>query len=176
VELEATGDKLPAGRYTRAGFQPSVTFDLDGSWQAVQLGSGFFDVQQQAGTPDVIAVQFARPSGIYGEAGAPQAASADEAVTLLGGNPRLEVVESSESRMGGLDGSQVTVENAGDGHATVMQVPAGTLGIDPGRRLWIAFFDAPDGLVAVMVGGPTDGWEAALAAAEPVLESVQFGD
>ena len=51
MELEATGENLPAGIYTRTGFEPQVTFDLDGSWQAVQLGSGFFDVQQQAGTP-----------------------------------------------------------------------------------------------------------------------------
>ena len=141
----------------------------------MQLGSDS-STCRESGTPQVIAVQFARPSGVYGSEGAPQSGSAEEAVAAVGENPRLAVVESSESRMGGLVGSQVTVENAGDGHATVMQVPAGALGIDPGRRLWIAFFDTPDGLVAVMVGGPTSGWEEALAAAEPVLESVQFGE
>ena len=176
MELEATGEDLPAGTYTCAGFEPPVTFDLDGSWQAVQLGSGFFDVQQESGTPQVIAVQFARPSGIYGAEGSPQSVSAEEAVTVLGENPRRAIVESSESRMGALVGWQVTVENAGNGHATVMQVPAGALGIDPGRRLWTAFFDTPDGLLAIMVGGPTNGWEEALAAAEPVLESVRIGE
>ena len=90
-------------------------------------------------------------------------------------NSALAVVESSDSRIGGLDGLQVTVDNSGDAHATVMQVPPGPLGIDPGRRLWIAFFDTPDGLLAIMVGGSVAHWDEALAAAEPVLESAQIG-
>ena len=39
----------------------------------------------------------------------------------------------------------------------VMVVPPGPLGIDPGRRLWVAFLDTPDGLLAVMVGGSVAG-------------------
>ena len=69
----------------------------------------------------------------------------------------------------------MTVENSGDAHATVMVVPPGPLGIDPARRLWIAFFDTPDGLLAIMVGGSVADWQDALDAAEPVLESVQIG-
>ena len=175
TELTATDEALPAGRYTRAGFEPAITFELDGSWQAVQLFGGFFDVQQDVGTPDVIAVQFARPSAIFGEAGTDPATTAEAAIASVQANSALAVIESSDSRIGGLDGSQVTVENSGDAHATVMQVPPGPLGIDPGRRLWIAFFDTPDGLLAIMVGGSVAQWEEALAAAEPVLESVQIG-
>ena len=44
-----------------------------------------------------------------------------------------------------------------------------------GRRLWIALFDTPDGVLAVMVGGSVAGWEGALSAAEPVLESIVIG-
>ncbi len=175
-ELTATGEPLEAGRYTRASFQPAITIELDGSWQAVQLADGFFDVQQDTGSPDVIAVQFARPSGIFGSgAGSEAADDAAAAVELLEVNPDLVVVESSGSRIGGVDGSQVTVENAGEAHARVMQVPPGALGIDPGRRLWIAFFDTPDGLLAIMGGGSVATWDEALAAAEPVLESVRIG-
>ena len=177
AELTATGEPLAAGRYTRAGFVPTITLDLDRSWQAVQLAGGFFDVQQEVGSPDVIAVQFARPIGIFGAGSSNEPApSADEAVEVLGANPGLSVIESSESRIGGLTGSQVTVENAGDAHAHVMQVPPGALGIDPGRRLWIAFFDTPDGLLAIMIGGSVASWDDALAAAEPVLESVRIGE
>jgi hypothetical protein len=57
-----------------------------------------------------------------------------------------------------------------------MDVPVGTLGIDPERRLWISLFDTDDGLVAVMVGGSVADWEHALAVAEPVLESIVIGD
>ena len=177
TELAATGEPLEAGTYTRAGFEPAITIELDGSWQAVQLGQGFFDVQQDVGTADVIAVQFARPSAIFGADGTSDAVdSAEDAAELLEANPHLVIVESSGSRMSGLDGSQVTVENAGEAHARVMQVPPGALGIDPGRRLWIAFFDTSEGLLAIMVGGSVAEWQAALDAAEPVLESIEIGE
>jgi microcompartment protein CcmL/EutN len=37
----------------------------------------------------------------------------------------------------------------------------------------VAFFDTDDGLLAIMVGGSVAEWQAALDAAEPVLESVE---
>jgi hypothetical protein len=178
TELRAARDNLKPGRYTRRGFVPRITFAVTGGWRAVQVLGGFFDVQQKVGSPDVIAVQFARPDGIYrapGDLVAPD--GAHKAVDALRANPALTVVEASESRMDGLTGLQVTVENpsTADADVTVMHVPPGPLGISPGRRLWIAFFDTPEGLVAVMVGGSVQKWEQALLAAEPVLESVTIG-
>ena len=176
ADLIDTGQPLAAGRYTRTGFEPRIELELDGTWQAVQLFDGFFDVQQDVGTPDVIAVQFARPSRIDGADGAVEPADAAEAVELVRANPDLTVVESSDSRIGGLSGHQVTVANEGMAHARILLVPPGPLGIDPGRRLWMAFFDTDAGLLAVMVGGSTARWDETLAAAEPVLESVVIGD
>lgn len=176
ADLIDTGQPLEAGRYTRSGFEPRIELELDGTWEAVQLFDGFFDVQQDAGTPDVIAVQFAKPSRIDGADGALAPADAAEAVDLVSSNPALSVLERSDSRIGGLEGHQVTVANDGTAHARIMLVPPGPLGIDPGRRLWIAFFDTDDGLLAVMVGGSTARWDETLAAAEPVLESVVIGD
>jgi hypothetical protein len=174
--LTATDEPLPAGTYTRVGFEPAITVTIeDATWQAVQLFEGFFDIQHDVGSPDVIAVQFARVTGVYGASGAAQPADPDEAVELLSGNPNLTVVETSASAIGGLDGSQVTVENAGDEHASVVAVPPGPLGIDPGRRLWLAFFKTDAGLLAIMVGGSTDRWDEALSLAESVLESVEIG-
>jgi hypothetical protein len=155
---------------------PPVTFELNGDWQAVQDGNGFFDVQQRIGRPDVIAVQFANVTGVWGSEGTARVPSDhDDAERILRGNPSLDVIEASDSRIGGLTGSQVTVENAGELHASVLDVPPGTLGIDPGRRLWIAFFDTDDGLLAIMIGGSVAEWQAALDAAEPVLESIRIG-
>ena len=176
MELAATGEPLQAGRYTRAGFTPQITLELDGSWEAVQLLEGFFDVQQDVGSPDAIAVQSARVLGVFGADDAVEPTSAEDAIEILRVNPHLEVVETSTSRMGGLDGSQVTVENVGPTHSHVLHVGPGGLGIDPGRRLWIAFFDTPEGLLAIMVGGSIERWDEALAAAEPVLESVRIGE
>jgi hypothetical protein len=166
---------LPPGRYTRSAFEPQITIALKEGWRAVQLFDGFFDVQQQVGSPDVIAVQFANVRGVHGAEGASATTDPDEAVEILGTNSGLTVLETSESRMGGLTGAQVTVENAGAAHAEVMDVPPGPLGIDPGRRLWIAFFETGYGLLAIMVGGSVERWDEALLTAEPVLESVEIG-
>jgi hypothetical protein len=173
--LEASATALPPGRYTREGFAPPIALELDEGWRAGQLFDGFFDVQQDVGSPHVIAIQFANVRGVHGSDGSEEVADAAAAAAALGEHPGLNVVESSESRIGGLTGQQITVENAGSAHAEVVDVPLGPLGIDPDRRLWIAFFDTEDGLLAIMVGGSVERWHEALATAEPVLESVEIG-
>ena len=176
TELTASTTPLEAGRYTRSTFAPPVSFAVEDGWRAVQVFDGFFDVQQQVGSPHVIAVQFANVGGVHGADGATTATTdPEEAVAVLRTNSGLTVLETSESRMGGMTGAQVTVENAGDAHAEVIVVPPGPLGIDPGRRLWIAFFETDAGLLALMVGGSTEQWDDALLTAEPVLESVEIG-
>jgi hypothetical protein len=52
------------GRYGREGFEPSFTIDVPDGWFAVQDAPGFFDLERDVGTLDVIAVQFARPSDL----------------------------------------------------------------------------------------------------------------
>jgi len=176
LQLRVTNDPLPAGTYARAGFEPAITFDLDGTWRAVQLLHGFFDVQDHPGSPDVIAVQFANVEGVYGaNAASLTPKDAKAAADVLARHPGLTIVETSESKIGGLAGYQATVENATDGAVRVVDVPPGPLSILPGRRLWVAFFDTPEGLLAIMVGGSIAKWQEALGAAEPVLESVTIG-
>lgn len=177
-EVSGSRAELPPGRYTRRGFVPRITFELDGPWHSVNALNGFFDVQQDVGSPDVIAVQFARPDQVYAAPDGPaHVVKADAAVDILKANPALEVLESSDSLMSGLAGFVVEVENppTAAAHVQVLRVPPGALGIDPGRRLWIAFFDTPDGLLAIMIGGSVAKWDEALTAAEPVLESVTIG-
>ena len=175
TELPSAGS-LPAGRYTRSSFRPPITLELDDGWSVGQALGGFFDVQQQKGTPDVIAVQFAHVEGVIGAGGATvDVTSAASAANALRDNPGLTVLEESVSRMSGLYGSNVVVENAGSTHAGVLQVPVGTLGIDPDRRLWVSFFDTADGVIAIMVGGSVAQWQHTLDVAEPVFESVEIG-
>jgi hypothetical protein len=177
TELTAGSAALVPGRYTRASFEPRIEFELDEGWFVGTLGSGFFDVQQQQRTPDVIAVQFANVTGVVRGAGEPtEPGTADAVATAIAENPALTVLGQSDSRLGGLSGVTVEVENAGTAHASILDVPPGRLGIDPERRLWISVFDTPDGVLAVMVGGSVDDWDHALAVAEPVLESVVIGD
>ena len=172
------GSELQPARYTRAAFTPRITFEVGPGWTAVQGSEGFFDIQQDVGSPDVIAVQFARPEGFYGAGGAlVPARTADAAADAIQANSAVKVVETSASRMAGLEGIVVEVENpsGADGPAEIFEVPPGPLAIDPGRRLWIAVFDTPEGLLAILVGGSVAKWEEALAAAEPVLETVTIG-
>ena len=173
-ELTASPAPLPPGTYARAAFKPAVTLQLDEGWTSVNRFDDFFDVQQDVGSPDVIAVQLARPSGVVGRSGVQPVRTPREAGDVLSANPGLTLGASSESRIGGLEGQVFEVENRTGGHVGILALGPGTLGIDPGRKLWIAFLAAPDGLVAVMVGGSVKKWNEALAAAEPILESIRF--
>ena len=173
TDLRPTSGTLPPGTYTRSDFRPPVTFELGEGWSVGSITPGFFDVQQQPGTPDVIAVQFALVSNVVGLDGATvQVTSADAAVAAIKENPGLVLLGESESRIGGQTGTVLEVENRGPAHAPILDVPAGRLGIDADRRLWIALFDAPEGVLAVMVGGSTADWDNALSVAEPVLETI----
>lgn len=176
-ELARSSDPLAPGTYTKTGFLPPITLELGEGWFAGTLSDGFFDVQRDRNTPDVIAVQFGRVSGVVGAEGRNvEAASAAEAARAIAENPGLEVLGESESRLGGLTGSNLEVENTTGSHTGILDVSVGRLGIDSGRRLWISLFDTPDGLLAVMVGGSIAQWARALGLAEPVLESVVIGD
>jgi len=176
ANINDTGaETLAAGRYTRHDFAPRVTFEVDDQWFGRQVLRGYFTIQQgDADDPNVIAVQFARPNAVFGADGETEPTDAADAVAILETNADLEVVETSSSQMGGLEGSQVTIENAGDEAVEFMGLPPGVIGLDPERRLWIAFFDTDEGLLAIMVGGSIEGWDEALAVAEPVLESVDI--
>jgi hypothetical protein len=171
--LGAGPDPLRAGTYRKPGFEPPISFAVDDGWFAGNVTDGFFDVQQEVGTPDVIAVQFAHVDGVAGSAASiVPATTASAAVKAIHDNPALTVVDESASRMSGFDGLNVIVENRGTAPASVMRVSTGTLSIDPGRKLWISLFDTADGLLAVMVGGSVADWDRTLTVAEPVLESV----
>lgn len=173
IDLRQVSGPLAPGSYTRTDFRPPITFELGDGWSVGSVAAGFFDIQQQQGTPDVIAVQFALVSNVVGADGATvDVASAADAVEAVKANPGLVLIDESESRLGGQTGTVLEVENRGPAHAPILDVLAGRLGIDADRRLWIAIFDTSHGVLAVMVGGSTADWEHALTVAEPVLESV----
>lgn len=165
-ELTVSPAPVPPGTYTRSTFRPAITLELREGWTSVNGFDDFFDVQKDVGSPDVIAVQIARPGGFVGRSGAQPVGTPREAHAVLSENPGLTI--------GGLDGKAFEVENRSGEHVGVMALGPGTLGIDPGRKLRIACFTTPHGLVAVMVGGSVAKWNEAVAAAEPILESIRF--
>jgi hypothetical protein len=175
-ELAASSEPLPAGAYTRAAFRPRVTLELDAGWFAGTLADDFFDIQQDQGTPDVVAVQFARVERVVGAGGSVTSPkTVADAVKTIRANPGLAVIDESGSRLGGLEGLTVVIENQGKTASGIFDISPGRLSIDPQRRLWISLFDTNDGLLAVMVGGSVAKWDHALGIAEPILESVVVG-
>lgn len=173
IDLIVSDEQLPPGTYTRSDFTPRVTFEVSGEWYAVQKAAGFFDIQRDVGSPHVIAVQFGNVEAVFSADGERvPAASAAEVVAAVSSNPGLTILGLSGSLMSGLEGSLVEVENTSQDQQRVIEVPAGALSIDPGRRLWVALFDVEDGILAIMVGGSAERWDEALLAAEPILETV----
>src|ERR671917_460432 len=65
MELVSSTEPLTPGVYTASDFEPRLSFELGDGWRAVQRFEDFFDVQRDIGSPDVIAVQFARPTRIW---------------------------------------------------------------------------------------------------------------
>ena len=174
-ELTTSPAPLPAGTYTRASFSPPISLELDGTWSAAQLLDGYFDVRQSVGGAPLY-IQFTRPTAVFGAGDRPRdVTAAQQAVETAAGNPAMEVHGRSASRLGGVDGFVIELENTSDGHAGVVVAPPGPIGIEPDRRLWISFLDTSDGLMAVIVRGSAESWEDVLAVAEPVLESVRIG-
>jgi hypothetical protein len=176
LELTIT-PSLPAGRYTRSGFEPRITFQVDDPrWGGWQILDGFFDIQQDHGSPDVIAVQFGLATVVYGQGReSVPVTSASQAVDALTQNDGLVVTETSARTIDGHGGYEITVENHADLNASIIDVAPGTLSILQDRKLQVTFFDTPQGVLAVLVGGSTQGWAEALAAAKPVLDSVTIG-
>lgn len=176
AELKRGNDPLAPGTYRPPGFRPAVTFTIESDgWVAGTLSDGFFDIQQNPRAPDVIAIQFGLVLAVAGAGGSLETVdTAAEALAAIKTNPRLVVVGESESRLGGLSGFTVEVDNVDPTTTPVLRVSVGVLGFDPGRSLWISLLDSPDGVVAVIVGSTTAERDRALSLAEPVLESVLF--
>ena len=168
--LDGAPDPLPAGRYTKPGFAPAVSFHVTAGWHAVQDVPGFFDVERQPGSLDVIAVQFARPTG---------ARTAREAVAQLRHRHGLVVRSTAQQRIGGAAAVRIVVDNAdpdlqAQRFADALTVEAGTLSLGSGRRLQIDLIDTSDGLLAILVGGSVRRWASTQRVAEPVVRSVRL--
>jgi hypothetical protein len=173
--FNASDEPLVAGRYTRGAFVPRVTFEVDKGWLAVEAGARFWHLQRESGPPEVVAIMFARPDGIYSDQGKLMGPTTAQATAdALAANAALEIVTSDSSQMSGLTGLLLELEAAGS-EAQVLHVPPGALTLPRRERMWLALFDTPEGLVAIIVQGSAADWHSVLVAAEPVLESVTIG-
>ena len=171
--LGPPGEALRPGRYTRAGFAPRITFEVADGWTAQQVGAGFFDIQQDPGSLDVIAVQFGNVVG---------PSTAAEAVAQVRGRDQLEVTGSEEVIVDGVEGSRITIETSDPATTQpptfrqVLTLRAGPISIASARRLQVTLLDTSEGVLAIMVGGSIEKWDRTLELAAPVVESVTVAE
>jgi len=158
------------GRYRHGTFEPALSFEIGPGWRAVQDVPGFFDIERRPGTPDVMAIQFARPAG---------ASSAADIAARIQGRAGVRSSGPTAIEIDGMAAHSLVVDAvdadlAANRFVPVLEIGLGPISIASGRRLRIDLVDTPAGPLAVLVGGSVRTWEAAITAAEPVLASIRF--
>jgi hypothetical protein len=162
--------QVEPGRYRREGFEPSFAIDVPAGWFAVQDVPGFFDLEREAGTLDVTAVQFARPSDLT---------SAADAADTIRARTGLVVDGPTAIEVGGLRAVRLVVDAADPDieaqvFVPVLEIALGPVSIASGRRLELRLVETSAGLLAVLVGASVRTWDLARSAAEPILDSIRF--
>jgi hypothetical protein len=174
MALPAPVVMLDPGTYFKKGFEPKITFTVGDGWTAAQATAGFFDIQDDPGSLDVVAIQFGNVT---------EADTAEEAAANVAARPNLTVSEPEKASIGRYPGTHLVVETT-DPLDTDPPLFHPVIGLTPGdvsiasaRRLDLTLLDiAPGTVLAIMVGGSIAEWDHALELATPVIESVEIGD
>ena len=168
--LPAPHTALEPGRYQSGVVSLSITFEVGPGWTYEQRASEFFDIEQDPGSPDVIAVQFA---------GVEMDPLPRDIVAAIDANDQVKVIGRKEVELDcHLTATRLTVEPVASAttdppvFVPVVNVIAGTLSIATGRRLQLDIFNFHMGGAIILVGGSIAHWDEALAAAQPVLASL----
>ncbi|MEP7360611.1 MAG: hypothetical protein ABI744_03435 [Chloroflexota bacterium] len=146
-----------------------ITFEVGAGWVHQQSGSEFFDIERDPGSPDVIAVQFAGVNRPATDIANEIRARSDVAFDMPKGfdlNCPLHALRLTVTP------TDTSVESPQ--FWPVVEVAAGTLSVASGRRLQLNILDLDAGTVIVMIGGSIAHWDATLAAAGPVLDSLHI--
>jgi hypothetical protein len=157
---DGTVDLAP-GRYARTDAVPGVTFEVEDGWSSETVGHGYFEIRREVGDHDVI-VTIATVS----------AESAGAVARGVQATPGLSVLASSDSRMSGLTGPNLELENTTDTALDLTPNRSGVIDLEPGDRAWLSLFDTAHGVLAIAVTSDAAAWDDALLAVEPFLESV----
>jgi hypothetical protein len=179
AELLMVNGALLAGRYVYHGFELPMTFELDGTWTTTTQSSGYFNLISD---PGGTILQVGRVEYVHaGPDSDVDPTTADAAVATIRTAMANNVLETHGATLGRRPGTEVTLSRAAEPGAlrsyniwAVYGVAPGTVGLGPGDQMSITFVDAPDGLIAITVSGSVADWDATLARAKPVVESIGF--
>lgn len=173
IELPSPIALLRPGRYFKDGFEPRVAFTVAEGWTAAQATAGFFDIQDDPGSLDVVAVQFGNVT---------EADSAEEAAANVAARPNLTVSDADDVKIDGVPGIHLVVDTTDPLDTDppvfhpVIRLTPGDVSIASARRLDLTLLDVNGQVLAIMVGGSVAEWDHALELSTPVIESVQIGD
>jgi hypothetical protein len=160
---------LASGRYAKSAFEPYITFEVGQGWTTEQQSAGFFDIQDDPGSPDVVAVQWANVQG---------AETPEDVVNEILEKTDLRVTDPVPVAIDGITGLRVTVETTDPADTDppvfhpVLTVTPGPLSIASGRRLEVTLLDMDGSVLAVLVGGSVAEWDRAREMSRPVLDSM----
>ncbi len=172
TELEE-GDHI-AGRYTYSLFEPRIRLTLpDDSWTTFHLIPDFFDVAQE--TPDgPIAVMFLDPIAFLSPEEADlQAATPQEAISLLAAHEGVTLLEPRVVEIGGLSGLEVDAEFAID-NTHVIRVSGGNIGFGPTGDVRLAVLEADGALLVIGLSAPAGHMDEAEDVTRSVRESIEI--
>jgi hypothetical protein len=161
---------LPAGRYETSAFEPKVRLELPAGWTSLHEDEAFFDLHRPLAEPASggpvwdVAVMVARLAGD---------AAPGDVIDGLEANASLEVTREAGATLDGAEGIRVDVEAESD--STILTFPGGSLAAFPGRKVRVYAVDVDGQTVVLAVDAAAQSFEQDVAAAQPLLDSVDFG-
>ena len=160
-EIPADTADLAPGRYARTDVVPGVTFEVEDGWSSGTTGDGRIEIQRGVGDGEVVVTL-----------AVVNVESAEAATRKVQATAGISVLASSVSRMSGLTGPNLELENTSDARLPLLGTSSGTINLQPGERAWVSMFDTADGVLVIAVTSDAAVWDPALLAVEPLLESV----
>jgi hypothetical protein len=161
---------LGAGRYETSSFEPKVSLELPAGWASLHEDEAFFDVHRPLAEPASggpiwdVAVLVARLDGDD---------APGDVIDGLECNASLEVTGETGATLDGAEGIRVDVEAESD--STILSFRGGSLAAFPGRKVRVYAVDVDGQTVVLAVDAAAESFEADVEAAQPILDSVDFG-
>ncbi|MFL5778105.1 MAG: hypothetical protein ACJ761_04090 [Chloroflexota bacterium] len=163
-----------AGTYTTTAFQPPLTMTIDDRWQVLfQDDSDELGLEDDSGDGTEFLV--GRVSQVVDPGSHEPVAAPDDLVAWIRAHPALTAGNAADTTVDGRAARTVDVTTKGGAEVEVFAFPTGNLPVPDGvrNRFTVVPLDGPD--LVITTGGHTEGFDAAVARAAPILASLRIG-
>jgi len=162
---------IAPGTYRWDGFERPVSVTVASGWEIGHDDPAFFDLFRGSDFPSV---SFARFTDVYVDAASRSAATdAATVAATLGNRPDVTMTDPTAIELGGLHGLQFDLTTTAP-KTSLFFGPAGDFRLEPTFRTRYRVLDFPGGGVLVIgVHGLGEGFDAAVALADPVTSTLR---